>query len=142
MTFPSVSGEFMLASVAARPQLATDVPGAVDYTRQSRAQLYKDMRAGLVPAYKNGTRTILFFDDLDLYMRALPRAKFTPADEDEVNDNKLPAIAEHAPVAETIEGDTETSSLVAVGLAKAKRQLAEPQGLIAGLETGTAQPAK
>ena len=31
------------------PQLVTDVRGAVDYTGQSRAQLYKHMRAGLLP---------------------------------------------------------------------------------------------
>ncbi|TJW14932.1 MAG: helix-turn-helix domain-containing protein [Mesorhizobium sp.] len=79
-TFPSVSGEVVLASVASRPRLATDVPGAVEYTGQSRAQLYNDMRTGLLPAYKNGARTILFFDDLDRYMHALPRAKFKPVD--------------------------------------------------------------
>ena len=40
----------------------------------------KDMRAGLLAAYKNGKRTILFYDDLDRYMRRLPRAKFRPVD--------------------------------------------------------------
>ena len=89
MTFPSVSGEFMLASVASRPQLATDVPGAVGYTGQSRAQLYKDMRTGLLPAYKNGTRTILFYDDLERYMRALPRAKFRPVVDNEGNERAV-----------------------------------------------------
>ncbi|WP_027037081.1 helix-turn-helix transcriptional regulator [Mesorhizobium ciceri] len=87
MAFPNVPGELPLASVASRPRLATDVPGAVDYTGQSRAQLYKDMRTGRLPAYKNGARTILFYDDLDSYMRALPRAKFRPVG-DEKNDAK------------------------------------------------------
>lgn len=85
MTFPSVSREFRTAPVAPRPRVATDVPGAVSYTGQSRAQLYKDMRSGLLPAYKNGARTILFFDDLDLYLRALPRAKFKPLEAAEVD---------------------------------------------------------
>lgn len=69
---------FSPGPAALRHPLATDVPGAVRYTGQSRAQLYKHMRAGLLPAYKSGSRTIIFYDDLDRYMRALPRAKFTP----------------------------------------------------------------
>ena len=85
MTLPSVSGEFRTAPVTPRPRFATDVPGAVSYTGQSRAQLYKDMRSGLLRAYKNGARTIIFFDDLDLYLRALPRAKFKPLEEADVN---------------------------------------------------------
>lgn len=96
MRFPSVSDKFRLVSVAPRPQFATDVPGAVDYTGQSRAQLYKDMRSGRLPAYKNGTRTILFFDDLDLYLHALPRAKFKPLEEaeTEAQDAQPRAVAQ------------------------------------------------
>ncbi|RUX48654.1 hypothetical protein EOA33_14915 [Mesorhizobium sp. M4A.F.Ca.ET.050.02.1.1] len=65
-------------TAAQRPQSATDVKGAVIYTGLCRAQLYKDMRAGLLIARKKGTRTILFYEDLDRYMRAMPRAKFKP----------------------------------------------------------------
>ena len=75
--FPEVSHTASL-TIGARPPLATDVPGAVKYTGESRAQLYKDMRAGLLPAHKNGARTIIFYEDLDRYMRALPRARFSP----------------------------------------------------------------
>lgn len=64
----------------ARSPIATNVPGAVVYTGQSRATLYKHMRRGLLPAYKNGRRTILFYEDLDRYMRALARADFKPID--------------------------------------------------------------
>lgn len=91
MTFPSLSDEFKPASVGPRHQLVTDVPGAVDYTGQSRAQLYKDMRAGLLPAYKKGARTVLFFDDLDHYLRALPRAKFKPLEDADVDVAKRDA---------------------------------------------------
>ncbi|TPK52891.1 MULTISPECIES: hypothetical protein [unclassified Mesorhizobium] len=68
-------------AIAQRPQSATDVKGAVIYTGLCRAQLYKDMRAGLLLARKNGARTILFYEDLDRYLRALPRAKFKPVGE-------------------------------------------------------------
>ncbi|RUW27300.1 hypothetical protein EN858_22265 [Mesorhizobium sp. M4B.F.Ca.ET.215.01.1.1] len=64
-----------------RPQSATDVKGAVIYTGLCRAQLYKDMRAGLLMARKKGARTVLFYEDLDRYLRALPHAKFKPAGE-------------------------------------------------------------
>jgi len=77
MTYPEVAGEF---AAGPRKPFATDVPGAVKYTGASRAQLYKDMRAGLLQAHKNGTRTILFYDDLDRYMRGLPLARFKPVD--------------------------------------------------------------
>jgi hypothetical protein len=78
MTLPKVSGDFVLAPVVPRPKLVTDVPGAVDYTNQSRATLYNAMRSGMLPAYKSGARTILFYDDLDRYMHGLPRARFKP----------------------------------------------------------------
>lgn len=63
---------------APRPQLATDVKGAVIYTGLCRAQLYKDMRAGLLVARKKGTRTLLLYEELDRYMRSMPQAKFKP----------------------------------------------------------------
>ena len=63
---------------APRPQLATDVKGAVIYTGLCRAQLYKDMRAGLLVARKKGSRTILLYEDLDRYLKAMPEAKFKP----------------------------------------------------------------
>jgi hypothetical protein len=63
--------------VAPRP-VATDVRGAVASTGLSRAQLYKDLRKGLLRAYKNGARTVILFEDLERYVRALPQARFTP----------------------------------------------------------------
>jgi hypothetical protein len=101
MTFPKVSGSFALASVTRRPRLATDVPGAVEYTGQSRATLYNDMRSGRLPAFKSGARTIIFFADLDRYMHGLPRAKFKP-----------PGTAE--PV-EAAEGENERKEMARAG---------------------------
>src|SRR5262245_40362451 len=113
--FPDIPDTATPTPVGTRSALATDVPGAVRYTRQSRAQLYKHMRAGLLPAYKNGTRTIIFYDDLDRYMRALPRAKFHPlADKEGMQSTGLPAVA--------------------ASLEAAKRQMAELQELIAAAE--------
>jgi hypothetical protein len=81
-------------TTAPRSPIATGVPGAVVYTGQSRATLYKRMRRGLLPAYKNGTRTILFYEDLDRYMRALARANFRPVDRDEhAAGNSSPAVS-------------------------------------------------
>lgn len=77
---------FSPGPAALRHPAATDVPGAVQYTGQSRATLYKDMRSGVLPAYKKGVRTVLFYDDLDRYLRALPRATFKPVGHDGISD--------------------------------------------------------
>src|SRR5262245_37818308 len=130
MSFPKVSGELILAAVASRPRLATDVAGAVVYTVQSRAQLYKDMRAGLLPAYKNGARTVLFFDDLDRYMRSLPRATFKPLLNDDDAGAEREAAAAEVPTAETV-----GTAVGLVGrLAEAKRRVAKFQKGIVGTE--------
>ncbi|WP_224543678.1 helix-turn-helix domain-containing protein [Mesorhizobium sp. CA16] len=78
MTRPKLSIDHSPAATANRPRLATDVKGAVDYTGLCRAQLYKDMRAGLLVARKKGSRTILLYEDLDRYLKAMPEAKFKP----------------------------------------------------------------
>ncbi|MDG4904549.1 MULTISPECIES: hypothetical protein [unclassified Mesorhizobium] len=70
---------------APRPKLATDIKGAVTYTGLCRAQLYKDMRAGLLVARKKGTRTVLLYEELDRYIRAMPEAKFKPLPNDTMN---------------------------------------------------------
>jgi hypothetical protein len=74
-----VNGEF--ASPTAAKPLAVDVPGAVDLSGLSRAQLYKDMRDGRLVAHKRGKRTLILVSDLENYLRALPRAKFKPVPE-------------------------------------------------------------
>lgn len=75
--------DFPEAAMVSPKRIATDVPGAVDYSGQSRAQLYKDMRSGRLVAFKNGRRTFIFLDDLEGYLRALPRATFVPSPSDE-----------------------------------------------------------
>lgn len=67
-----------LAAFGLHPPAGTDLKGATLYTGLSRATLYKDIRDGLLIARKKGTRTILLYDDLDAYLRALPPAKFDP----------------------------------------------------------------
>lgn len=78
MTRPKLSIHHSPAATAMRPLLATDVKGAVISTGVCRAQLYKDMRAGLLVARKKGSRTILLYEDLDRYLKAMPEAKFKP----------------------------------------------------------------
>ena len=65
------------------------------------------MRDGRLPAYKNGTKTVLFYHDLDCYMASLPRAKFKTLKEEaeaEAEDPKRKAVAEERREAETVEG--------------------------------------
>lgn len=85
MTLQNLSTPATGTCIPTRPQVATDVKGAVVYTGLCRAQLYKDMRAGLLVARKKGTRTILLYEELDRYLKAMPEAKFKPLCNDAMN---------------------------------------------------------
>ncbi|WP_457299616.1 helix-turn-helix domain-containing protein [Phyllobacterium sp. P5_D12] len=89
MGFPKISNTatgYTAVSVAPLKRVALDIPGTVDASGLSRAQIYKDLRAGKLVAYKNGSRTLIFLDDLEGYLRGLPRAQFRPlADEAAIN---------------------------------------------------------
>ncbi|MBZ9724874.1 helix-turn-helix domain-containing protein [Mesorhizobium sp. CO1-1-11] len=85
MSFQNFTNNDSAIRAPTRPQLATDVKGAVIYTGLCRAQLYKDMRAGLLVARKKGARTILLYEDLDRYLKAMPEAKFKPLGKDSLN---------------------------------------------------------
>ncbi|RUX16371.1 hypothetical protein EOA27_15590 [Mesorhizobium sp. M2A.F.Ca.ET.037.01.1.1] len=85
MSFQNATNSDSTSQAPPRPQLATDVKGAVIYTGLCRAQLYKDMRAGLLIARKKGSRTILLYEELDRYLKAMPEAKFKPLGDDTLN---------------------------------------------------------
>jgi hypothetical protein len=92
MGFPKISNTaagYTAVSVAPLKRVALDIPGAVDASGLSRAQIYKDLRAGKLVAHKNGSRTLIFLDDLEEYLRRLPRAQFRPLGED-VERSTLP----------------------------------------------------
>ncbi|MBZ9654003.1 helix-turn-helix domain-containing protein [Phyllobacterium lublinensis] len=85
MGFPKISNTangYATVSVAPLKRVALDIPSTVDASGLSRAQIYKDLRAGKLAAYKNGSRTLIFLDDLEGYLRRLPRAEFRPLDDE------------------------------------------------------------
>ncbi|UCI23505.1 hypothetical protein [Mesorhizobium sp. B2-8-5] len=85
MSFQHLTNNDSTSLAPTRPQLATDVKGAVIYTGLCRAQLYKDMRAGLLVVRKKGSRTILLYEELDRYLKAMPEAKFKPLGNNALN---------------------------------------------------------
>lgn len=81
MGFPKLSNSqagYSEARAVPQKRIAIDIPAAVDISGLSRAQLYKDLRAKRLAAYKNGSRTLIFVDDLEKFLRGLPAAQFKP----------------------------------------------------------------
>jgi hypothetical protein len=90
MTFPQIEDNHLVEARLQPPKrFTTDIPGAVDASGLSRAQLYKDMRSGKLVAHKNGNRTLIFLVDLERYLRALPVAKFRPVDDAKLDDTDV-----------------------------------------------------
>jgi excisionase family DNA binding protein len=57
--------------------ISYSVDAAARATSISRARLYEAIRAGLITARKNGTRTLIERDELIRYVRSLPALEAT-----------------------------------------------------------------
>ena len=53
--------------------ISLNLKQAVEVTGLSRSSLYNAMRDGALPALKSGRRTLILADDLDKFIKSLPK---------------------------------------------------------------------